>query len=168
MKCIQAMHHCLLSALANVLALSNLISLSSHRDSYSQKREDCNTLTPKWDPTSQRCKNQEPVQSTKPAMNVLKEANRGIFSFTFSSQSQFSAAQCKHHPFCKEGAEVRSVPSSSPASRLRCLHATGALWARCSPGRAWTSPGKRNKNPSKYFLLERDNFLQSSEAMAEL
>lgn len=30
-KCIQGMHHCLLSALANAPALFNLISLSSHR-----------------------------------------------------------------------------------------------------------------------------------------
>lgn len=31
LKCIQAMHHCLLSVLTNVLALFNLISLSSQR-----------------------------------------------------------------------------------------------------------------------------------------
>ena len=126
-----------------LLCLTSL--LQAGRDSYPQKGEDCSTLTPKWDSTSKLCKNYEPAQRVKPALNVLKEANCGIFSFTFSSWSQFSAMQCKHHPFCTKRAEAWSAPQQQHP---------GQPWGSALTAWAWWSPG-RNKTIQIFSLGKR-------------
>lgn len=156
----QAMLHCSLSALANVPALFNLISLSGHRDPHSQKREDRSTLHLANRP-SKLCKKHESVQRANPAINGLQAAKREILRFTFPPWSQLSAVQCKHHHVVTSEQQREGLPAAAGAAGF----APSVPHALTREGLAITTQAQ---NASKYFLLERDNLLQSSQATAEL
>jgi len=61
---------------------------------------------------------------------------------------------------------IHFVPSEQKREALRSSSTPGSRGAQRSP----RGPGdpRAGTKPSKYFLLERDNLLQSSEAIAEL
>lgn len=156
------MLHCSLSVLADVLVLFNLISWSGHRDPHSQKREDWSTLhlanrTTNCVKSTRLC--------TEQTLQLMGWRQLTVKYLVLRFPLGASAVQCKHHPCCNKWAAVRRAPSSSLGSQVCslcaiCAHQGGLGHHQASDGQAQT--------PSKYFLLERDNLLQSSEATAGL
>lgn len=129
LKCMQAMHHCLLSALANAPALFNLVPLSSRSAPRSQRSEGCNTLQLATGTPQANC-----VKTTCPCgeQNLPRMCRRKLTVeyLVFHLPLGASSVQCSVNiiHFVTSEQKWEALASSSPGSRVCSLRAAWALW----------------------------------------